>query len=318
MIELFSSVPANQDSGSPAYVRALLNISQQDLQSSLIDVRTPDEQQVVLLLADGLLLGSYTLAGSTCSTITLGDLESLWSGNEARIRSLPLPRETVRSVQALFAWHPPKQTLMIQSSALSNNLASFAAQKASGMLHLKWSGGDGLVTLLDGMAINAEVFLGTSSGVLSGAAAMRQLKGQQEHAVGLAFYEAQTGSLPFQQLLLRQVLAELMRNILSRYSQMVGSGLLNALCNDISNAMRLNNLNIQALGEVIYNTHVFRSLDEAGRAYIVLIKASQVHMSRVLGAGLAQTIQNDALKVLAPTAQAVLREQSQLYSLAFR
>ena len=318
MIELFSSVPANQDTGSPAYLRALFNISQQDLQSSLIDVRTPDAQQIVLLLADGFLLGAYYLTGSTCSTTTVADLEGLWSGNDARIRSLQLPREAVRCAQALFAWHPCKQTLTIQSSALQSNLASFSSQKASGVLHLKWSGGDCLVTLLDGTLLNTESFLGAENGVVSGAVAMRQLQSQQERAIGLAFYEAQTGSLPFQQLVLRQVMAELMRNILSRYSQMVGSGLLNALSSDISNAMRLNNLNIQALGEVIYNTHVFHSLEEAGRAYLLLIKASQVHMSRVLGAGLAQTIQNDALKALAPTAQAVLREQSQFYSLAFQ
>lgn len=317
MIDLFSNVPANYDSGSPAYLRALLNISKQDLLSSMIDVRTPDGDQVVLLLADGQLLSAYYLTGTTCSPSTLVELEGMWSGSSAKVRSLPLPREAVRSAQYVFAWYPARQALMIQGSALQSNLASFAAQKTCGVLHLKWTGGDALITLLDGVQVNAEIFLGTITGVVSGAAAIRHLQRLQEGAISLSVYEAQTNGLLFQQLLLRHVIADLMRNILGRYSQMVGSGLLNALSGDISNAMRLNNLHIQALGEVIYNTHVFLSLEDAGRAYFLLIKASQLHMARVLGASLAQTIQNDALNALAPTAQAVLREQTQLFTLAF-
>lgn len=315
MIEIFTHSTVNRDIGSAAYTSAVIGTYRQYAQSGLVDILLDQGDQIEVLLADGKLAAVYYLTATDCIVLSELDLEKLWTGGEALVRQVNLPTDAVRMAGEVFEWYPPKQTLVMQSSALQSALHAFGTRKDSGLLHLLWPESEGLLTLIDGQNVQSEACFIYQDRFQTGSIAVRQILGQESGDCQLAYYEAKEATSSFQRLILRYVVADIMRHILGRYRQMVGHSLLIALNNEVNRVMQMNNLHIHLEADVIENLHVFRSVEESRRSYELLFKVVSAHISSVIGSALSLSLMREALESLDPRSQRLINEQIVFYPL---
>jgi len=308
MIEFFSHAPANLQTGSSSNIRELLEIHRQQQLNGLVEINFEQRGWIDILFLNGEVVGTYYLTTTSSNAVAVSDLDKWWHGESAYIRSLTLPGDAVRIISMACEWHPPAQSLLIQSSGLQNILQVFLVNKICGLLHVIDSTGELAVPIIDGFTVAAEAVFSAAQLDIGPSALNRGLH-SSSHNCTVVLYEARPNTASFKQLVLRQVVSELTGNVLARYNQIVGGGMLGAMGNELNQFLRLNRLQMQLVGEHLDNSHIFRSMEEATRSYSVLFKALHVHMTHVIGGGLAGTLQKEAYRSLNPRNQAAIDEQ---------
>jgi hypothetical protein len=308
MIEFFARAPANLQTGSTSQLRELLETQHQKQFNGLIEISFEQRGWMELLLLHGEVVRSYYLTSTSSEAMPVSELDRWWHGESALIRSVGLPGEAMRIIGMACEWHPPTQSLLIQASGIHNILQVFLNNKTSGLLHISDSAGEVAVPIVDGFTLAAEAVYGASEFSVGPSALNQGLQSVSNNCT-VVLYEARPNTTSFKQLILRQVIGELTGNVLARYSQIVGSGLLGAMGTELNQVLRVNRLQMQLVGAQLDNAHIFRSMDEAKRSYNVLFMALQAHMTHVIGGGLASSLQNEAYRSLNPRNQATIDEQ---------
>jgi hypothetical protein len=313
MIEFFSHAPANLQTGSSSSIRELLEIHRQQQQNGLVEINFEQRGWIDILLLNGEVVGTYYLTSTSSRAVPISEIDKWWHGESAYIRTLALPGEAVRIISMACEWHPPAQSLLVQSSGLQNILQVFLVNKISGLLHVIDSTGELAVPIIDGFPITAEAVYSAAQ-LDIGPSALRRGLQSSNHNCTVALYEAHPDTTSFKQLVLRQVVSELTGSVLARYNQIVGGSLLGAMGNELNQVLHLNRLQMQLIGEHLDNTHIFRSMEEATRSYSVLFRALHIHMTHVIGGNLAGTLQKEAYRNLNPRSQAAIDRQTILNS----
>lgn len=310
MIDLFPYAPAETGIASRFYLRTIEDGFRLNLQSGVIELLLKGKRQIFFLYADGIEIGAFHLDASTCVTIQSSDLERYWSEDQIEMRSLQLPRQAVDSTRSMLEWYPPKQSLALQSSDLQTYIEELKQIKASVLLYIQWPSAEAILLLLNGSLLADECLLVFERDIEVGATALRQALNWTEAAAVLDYYESRPETLSHCLLILRRSVQDLGRGILGRYAQLVGRGLAGSMANEINRVMKLSAFQIQAIGEVITNAHVFPSLEQAAKAYSLLFGTIYAHAASVLGEGLTRSLINDTLKSLNPESQNAIREQN--------
>jgi hypothetical protein len=313
MIEFFSHAPANLQTGSSSKIREMLDVNRRQQLSGLVEINFEQRGWIDILLMNGEAVGTYYLTATSSTPIPVSDLDKCWSGESADIRSLVLPGDAVRLISMACEWHPPAQSLLIQSSGLRNILRVFLVNKTCGLLRVIDTAGELAVPIIDGFTVAAEAVYSAIQVDIGPSALSRGLQ-SSSHNCTVVLYEARPDTASFKQLILRQVISELAESVLRRYNEIVGGRLLGAMGNELNQVLRLNRLQMQLVGEHLDNSHIFKSMDEATRSYSVLFKALHVHMTHVIGIGLAGSLQKEAYRSLNPRNQAAIDEQPILNS----
>ncbi len=318
MNRIFSHAPAETEIGSLAYLQAVQRAFPEDGLSGLIEITPDPTTRIDILYADGAHLATYQQAGPAYTEFASADVRSLWPSGEADLRILRLPRPAVFAAHMLIEWHPPVQTVVLQSSALQRWIDELGKDRASGLVAIEWPEAEGVLPIINGVPLVAESIFTSSTETQVGSAAHRLIFNQAAHTITLALYKARPETATFQMLALRQSVQDLTRGILSRYTQLVGRGLTSALVSDLNHVMRHNAVQIQVVGELLNNTHIFHSLDDASAIYRLLFRALYEHTANVLGTGLAHTIITDTLSGLNLFNQNVMDQHSILSGVALR
>jgi hypothetical protein len=313
MIEFFGRATANIQTGDSSNIRELLETHHQQQSNGLIEINFEQRGWIDVLLLNGEVVGTYYLTPTSSNPISVSELDKWWHGESAQIRSVELPGEAVRITGMVCEWHPPTQSLLIQSSGLQNILQVFLINKISGLLLVSDSTGELAVPVIDGFTLATEAVY-SGSQFMIGPNALSQGLQSSSHNCTVVLYEARPDTVSFKQLILRQVVSELTGTVLARYSQIVGGGLLGAMGNELNQFLRGNRLQMQLVGERLDNAHIFKSIEEATHSYSVLFKALNVHMTHVIGGGLACSLQKEAYRNLNPRSQAAIDEQTILSS----
>jgi len=316
MNRIFSHAPAETETGSIAYLQAVQRAFPEDGLSGLIEITPGPTPRIYILYANGAHFATFQQAGPGYTEFASADVRSLWSSGEADLRILRLPRPAVFAARMLIEWHPAAQTVILQSSALQRWIDNLEKDKASGLVVIEWPEAEGVLPILNGVPLVTESIFTTRAETQVGSAAHRLIFSQTAHTVTLTLYEARPESVTFQMLALRQSVQDLARGVLSRYSQLVGRGLTSALASDINHIMQNNAVQIQVVGEILNNTHIFHSLDDASAIYRLLFRALYEHTTHVLGSGLARTIINDTLSGVNLFNQNVMDQHSILSGVA--
>lgn len=308
MVEFFSHAPANLRAGTSSDIMELLETHRQQRFSGLVEIDFEKGRWINILLLSGEVVGNYYLTASTSNSLPVSDLEKWWSGESANIRTLALPGGAIRIISMACEWHPAAQSLLVQSSGLQNILQVFLVNKISGLLHVIDSTGELAFPILDGFCVNAEAVYCTAQ-IETGSSALSRGMHSTSRNCSVELYEARPDTVSFKQLVLRQVVSELAGSVLARYSQIVGGSLLGAMDFELNQVLQLNQLQMRLVGERLDNSHIFRSLEEATRSYSTLFKALHMHMTHVIGDGLAGILQKEAYRSLNPRNQAAIDKQ---------
>lgn len=309
MIEFFSRAQANIARGSLSSLRDLLEGFRQQQVNSVVEINFEKHGWIYILLLNGETVGAYHLTDRSSNTIAVSNPEQWWQGESATIRTLNLPTNALRIISMACEWHPPAQSLLIQSSGLPGVLRVFLENKTSGLLHVIDSAGELAVPLMDGYPVAGEAVYSAAQ-MTSGRQALERGLQPASNNCTVRLYEARPGTTSFKQLVLRQVVAEMTGNVLTRYNRIVGSNLLRVMGNEMNQVLRYNRLQMQFVGEQFDNSHIFRSMDEATRSYNVLFRALYMHMTQVIGGGLAGKLQKEAYHNLNPRSQVAIDAQS--------
>lgn len=311
MIEFFSRAAANVQAISSSNIRGVLETHREQQMNGLIEINFEQRGWINVLYLNGGIVGAYYLTNTSTTSFPVSELDKWWHGESAYVRSLNLPAAAVRVISMACEWHPPAQSLLIQSSGLENYLQVFLINKISGLLHVTDPNGELILPIMDGFSLAREAVY-SSARIEAGMPAFKHAIQSSSHNCTVVLYEARPDTPSFKQLVLRQVIGEVTSSMLSRYSQIVGGGLLGSMSNELNQILRLNRLQMQLVGDHLDDSHIFKSLEDATRSYNMLFKALYTHMSHVIGGGLAGTLHKEAYRGLNPRNQAAIDEQSLL------
>jgi hypothetical protein len=311
MIEFFAHAAANLQTGSSSKLVELLGSYRQQHFSGQLSADFEQRGWLSILLLDGTVVGAYYLTGSTSTPFPPTDIDRWWSGEVASIRSLALPGGAVRLLGMACEWHPPAQSLLVQSSSMQNVLQVFLVNKTSGLLYVSDNTGELAVPIIDGYSIASEAIFSTAQ-VEIGSSALQAGMQSTSRDRKIVLFEARVGSPSFKQLVLRQVVTELAANLLARYNQIVGKSMIGAMGNELNQVLKINNLQMKLIGDHLDDSHVFPTAEDASRSYSVLFKAIDAHMTHVIGGNLASSLQKEAYRSLDPRSQAAIAEQPTL------
>jgi hypothetical protein len=311
MIEFFSYAPANLKTGSSSKIREMLDVNQRQQLSGLVEINFEQRDDRYLLL-NGEAVGTYYLT-ATSSTQYLSPILI----NAGLVRALISVRSLCLAMQsASSAWLVNGISCSVaahQSSGLRNILQVFLVNKTCGLLRVIDTAGELAVPIIDGFTVAAEAVFSAVQVDIGPSALSRGMQPSSNNCT-VVLYEARPDTASFKQLILRQVISELAESVLRRYNEIVGGRLLSAMGNELNQVLRLNRLHMQLVGEHLDNSHIFKSMEDATRSYSVLFKALHVHMTHVIGIGLAGSLQKEAYRSLNPRNQAAIDEQPILNS----
>ncbi|RPI33459.1 MAG: hypothetical protein EHM70_05940 [Chloroflexota bacterium] len=312
MIKFFANAPDNPTTGSLGYAQAILRVNYQYFLTGLVEIQLDPESKFVLLVSEGNQAGAYHIQGNACREIEFSDLPDIWQKGDAAIRSMNLPRESIRAVKEVLEWSPPRDEVECDSKSVAQYLDQYRDENASGLVRVSWPRTEGFVTVWHGRMLNPDTVFSTPNGVEAGAAMARQITNNPESGCILTFYQAIPGTQTYQQQCLRVAVAQWSKGILDRYLQLVGRSLLTALANDLNNKMGAQSWFIQVIGDSIIDTDVFANIAAANQAYTALMASLVSHMNNIIGRNLTNTVLLETYSTLAPVEQETIQYNSLL------
>jgi len=318
MNTLFAHAPAEKETGPLAYLQAMQRAFPDEGLSGLVEIALSPTAVIYVLYTDGECLGVYHKEGSTYTTYAEANLRRLWPEGQAGLRLLRLPRQAVNIARTLIDWFPPSQAVSMPGSALREWITRQEEAQTSGLITVEWAEAEGILPMVHGAVLASDSIFTSGMGIQTGSIAHRLIFSQPDQTITVTLYEARPDNTAYQMLVLRQASQDLARGVLSRYSQLVGRGLTSALAGDLNHIMQNNAVQIQVVGEILNNTHVFHSLDEASTTYQTLFQALYEHTANVLGPGLARTIIHDTLTSVNPFNQKMIEDHQILSGMALR
>ena len=290
MIRLFAQAPDNPTKGAATDGQSILRLYAQYYLSGLIDLQLPGDEQIVLLIADGVLVGAYHVIQTTADPINVSLLSSYWRRGDTSIRSINLPRQAVRSARELLEWSPPSQLVLVESAGFNEYLGLCQTNASSGLIYLSIDDVEGYISLDRGLPLMHETVLVNSTGVDTGRKDFRQIIERFNSMFTLRFYEIRSGTIAAQQRQLRLAAVDLIKQILPDIQKVIGVKSSGVLLGEIQNEMQANGWRIQLSVDGLRDSHIFNDLEGHANAYRTLFGILHSHLRRFVGRTLAQTI----------------------------
>jgi hypothetical protein len=169
------------------------------------------------------------------------------------------------------------------------------------MLIARWAHSEGLLLLSNGVVARQEAIFSAPTGVEAGNSAAYTILNNENLCTLIQYpmrFESPSAELTVQRL----AAGDCVRDIIGRYRDIVGKGLAVALANDINNQVRQQGLYFQLIADVLVDTNVFRTRENAKTAYHTLFDAIRFHMEKVIGSTLAASEFSAALRRMRPEA----------------
>lgn len=284
----------------------MLSACESDALTGLVELTRAPDVQVVVLFVEGMILDAYRLEQEVSQKIEPTAL-SLPPG-EVIVRTLSLPLEGVRMAKVLLEWHPPVESLTVQTSSIKDCLQSWSTQPATSVVHIAWADAEAMVILPGGVLPASAIFVEESQ-VLGDAAGLAAIYAHAEGACRLARYAAQRADLAEQEQVarLRTAFGLLVDPVIVRYAELLGQNMTNALLLDLNGAAAAYNWRIKFTTNGLMDTQTFSKTQEAVQAYATLLGKMLDHMTVVIGARLTSSLVAQAFSGLGPQFQQALR-----------
>lgn len=291
---------------SAAQAADVLSACESDALTGLVELVRAPEVQVVVLFVEGLVLDAYRIEQDASQKVEPTAL-NLPPG-EVTVRTLSLPLEGVRMAKVLLEWHPPVESLTVQTSSILGCLQNWSAQPTTSVVHIAWADAEAMVILPGGVLPASALFV-EESRVLGDAAGLDAIYAHAEGACRLARYAAQRADIAEQEQItrLRTAFGLLVDPLIVRYAELLGQSMANALLLDLNGAAAAYNWRIKFTTNGLMDTQTFKIPQEAVQAYTTLWGKLLDHMTVVIGARLTSSLVAQAFGGLGPQFQQALR-----------
>ncbi len=318
MSKIFQYAPTEQNTGSPAYIKVLLDLFQQDQATGFIEIlpASQPDHSILSLYQTGAQIANYLQERKTdlIRPLNKGEAETIWNVGEAEIRLLRLPPQCLRVVWMWLEWQPAQESLKLEAANVRSFVETMRGQRPDGLLYLVGQQSESMIPLLHGEIIPSDCIHVTPTDTLTGRAAWDEIcKGGDQSYQGL-FYSAQKNSISYRQQNLRIAANRYFKVILARYTHMVGRTLAASLAKDLNKAMQINSLQIEFFPDAINDLHIFTVLNKSAMVYRVIVQEIKAHIADVLGDRIASSLFGDTFNHMETYEREAIQEYQHLYN----
>lgn len=280
-------------------LQALLSIYQQDSLTGMVHLATDHNKGdfSVLLYVAGKNISIYQHkndgyirhdAGSQNIILPKGDLE---------LSSYQFSPRFIRPLQAMFEKTGSKSAGQIKTSAIAENIKKLETSPEPLLVHFHWPGADGLL-FIPGLGFSSRQLLFWSADHSSG---IPNFARWPEPECTATIYTGNLESRAWRENYLMVGFDFLWEQIFSRYNELVGSGMVTRLEEQMNSMARIQGWQISFSGHTLDDTNFFSTLSDMRIAYRTLYMAGQRHIASVVGEKLFEESARAALVAL-PTA----------------
>lgn len=308
MPDFSSIIPDTHLRASRGFVDALIQTQREELLTGLMRLHYPSGEHLVFTFLEGVQQKLYRSLEQNMEAIPRQSWSYLLDYPDASVSLVGLPMEGMRLMRV--AYEAPildVEQLNCSRDELLEYTRLWAAGRSPAIVHVQ-AGTINTIYLIAGNSapIIEELSLAASQARFSlSDASFPKLLPQTDYAV--TRYVSDRTHDVWQEYELRFAAHVLLRTLLNRFSELAGRVLTERLCEQLSLWMRDGGWNINVTLNGLTNRHYFESVEEAGSAYLEIMRRFNYEASPAIGARMADGISREVLLKLDANHQELLK-----------
>jgi hypothetical protein len=307
MIPFLPLTRSNEIHATSQQAHAIVHTYRQDLKTGVIQLSAGPDEQTLLLFHNGKVISSYLVTPDTWKRQQPSEWAAKLDADEMGIKTVELPIEGVHIVKFSIEQQGEIKKAAIRSGEVKTLIEEWNTAAETGLAAVLWS--DAQATLvLPGSSKPIEIlFFASRDQMATGLDGMRLLTTQPDEACIANYIPAQTTLDAWREYQLHRAFSEGMKAILTRYQELAGRSLLNALSQELSEATAGQEWAIQVSGTNVIDRQVFHSIEDAANAYRMLVNLCLADIETVVGTKFSNAIVEDAVRSLDGSSQDILK-----------
>lgn len=308
MNQLFGLIGASERELASHKVEDLLGNYQSDGLTGIVQLNS-GATRIAILLVEGMIILACRPEEERCERIAITEMEPLLPEPQCQISTRILPVEGVRIAKAMLEWYPPAESVTLKDAELSKQLNRWSLEPTVNVLHILWEQAEGCLLFPGEAPPSSAIYLTAGQQIRAGQAAIDAIRQHAAPSCTVIRYAApQAAELPPEQIVpLRLAFAELVDNVIIRYTNLVGKGLSNTLILELNAKAQGNGWQIRISSSGVTDTHKFTNLEVARQSYRALLQELRNHMGLVVGTSLSQALLQETAIDLTPENQRALQ-----------
>lgn len=267
--------------------------------TGILEAVSSSGKSAVFFFCGGVLKCAYQVISTTAQkTEAETTWDSLTNPHPANVALMGLSAAALRLVKIMMEHPAPAETLVVKSSRLERIIDQWMKQPHPNLAFIKRAEKQGLAVLWPGLPVPPFALTVSADGVHEDANAFRQTFSLDMGDCDAARHAYVSDGGAWDEFGFQFMFVRLLEAILTRYKDLTGLALLNALDRNINRIAFENKWDISITLGVITDRIIFRDLDELLAACKALLSVACEHINVVLGQKLSQTLVRDAISSL--------------------
>ena len=279
----------------------LLKKNQQELWSGMAQVEWATNEQRLLLIVRGELMGVYKNVASGYQKVdTIDELALLSKADLMQVATLPLSIASLRLCKLYFENLAPAETISIQMERLPVLMNQWGKLPVPNLIVLRWKEAEGLLLFYANDPSPEHAFLLSKAGPLHGADAIAKARTWGEPTASILKYPYADNALAWEEFNLYLAFNAFLSGMLSHYKELTGLALLNALGRNINRVAMEEKCDLSlTLGNLTDNS-MFANSRETIDTYNTILAVVFEHVAIVLGQKLMQHTAQETIASMKP------------------
>ena len=313
METLFRQVNAEEYTASQAELQVIVQKSQQDRTTGIIQATSNSGRQLLFQLSRGQIISINSQLGSSLDSIDPADWSGALDGELASsVRVLALPPLVLRLARMLVESGEPSETQRLETAAIAGLVESWRRRPGPSLVRFVWENAEAMFVLPEGGQPVRDVIFITSDNIETGLAAYGQILTWGEKECTATRFSGENPTPGWADYDLHYAFTLLSERSLERYEQFTGRILVSAVGRDIAISAEREGWDISIRATVVDEQILCRTLEEAASIYRGVLGTIRHHMTVVLGSKLVNTIFSEILEDIEPPYGELIQAQGLL------
>ncbi len=313
MAQLFPKADASEYQADPAKVQALLHACQQDLGHGVVEISYTPQDQTVLFFVENKISSVYTVKPEGWNRQPAANYPAHLQNAESKVRIIPLPLVGIRIGRIMLEGLDPGHTFDLPSPDLKVHFNEWQRRAVPTLTHIRWPAAEA-VLLIPGnqMPLRTALFTSREQCLGEEKAVARMVSWPEAHCEVTA-YTGHTKTEAYRENLLNIIFIRAMELILTRFSDISGRRLANAVSETMNIAAQQNHWHISAMDCQVSDDEVFPFSQDAFIAYRTLIGSCLPQIEKVIGSKLTNSILQETNNTVKKIDQEILQQYPLLF-----
>ncbi|NCP87654.1 MAG: hypothetical protein CO094_04715 [Anaerolineae bacterium CG_4_9_14_3_um_filter_57_17] len=292
---LFQSANIENQRQTRRGLETFIQACESDFQTGLIEFFRPNAERYAALMAHGQVVNVYRLDGRLQQIAPETWPASLLPGEQDFIvRALSLTPQTVRLVKILVEQMETGQTLKAENVTLEEQVAQMGNLPQPSLLHFSWKNAEALALLPGaGRPPRHSLFIAADQ-ILHSAGSMVALYGWREPLQQLSGHHFLSESPAWEEYVLHHAFVVTVARLLSRFEELTGRILLNALIREMNYSASAHGWNISLTPTSVTDQAVFSSPQQAAEVYRRMLQIISSHLEISIGTNLLHLLRTES------------------------